>query len=319
MKYINDFTRCISVFVFGLALSGIAQVTASEIPENMVLIKEGDYVLGSNKTDDAGRGKEFANVKPWFLDEHPKHISHLPSFYIDKYEVTNEQFRDFVKTAQYEPPKEWLENGYLVSMKADKLNKLSVNKLRNLVADFFRIDIDSRKMTKEQLITVIHKFFDDLGKLPVTNVSWFDADKYCKHIGKSLPTEAQWEAATRGNKGNEFPWGNNFRFGITNTGEQDWPYGVAPVGSYPEDKSNSGVFDLAGNVSEWVADWYDGYEGGDYKSDAFGKKYKVFKGAAWGGSGHYALQHYQRGAYRLYASPDVEYEDLGFRCVQAVN
>ena len=298
-------------------ISSNAQAVSS--PNNMVLIKEGDFILGSDKKDVEGRGKEFDSIKPWYLDEHPEHKAHLKSFYVDQYEVTNKDYRDFVKKSKYPPPRQWIENGYIVSMRPEKLKTLSVVKLRRLVSELFQIDIDARKMNKPDLIKAINKHFEELDKLPVTYVNWYGANAFCKAQGKHLPTEAQWEAADRGYQGNEFPWGNKFQYNITNTGEQDWVYGVAPVGSYPEDKSPFDVYDMAGNVSEWVEDWYEKYQGGDFNSDAFGHQFKVIRGAAWGGSGHYALQHYQRGAFRLYVKPDAEYEDLGFRCaIEAV-
>ena len=89
------------------------------------------------------------------------------------------------------------------------------------------------------------------------------------------------------------------------------------MGSYPTDKSPYGVFDMAGNVSEWVADWYQPYPGTDYQSDAFGKKFKVLRGAAWGREGHYAMHQFQRGAYRFYLDPDSILEDVGFRCAKS--
>ena len=67
--------------------------------------------------------------------------------------------------------------------------------------------------------------------------------------------------------------------------------------------------------SEWVEDWYKAYPGSDYQSDAFGEKFKVARGAGWsGGTGHYALQLFQRGAYRSNLPPEQKFDDVGFRC-----
>ncbi|MEQ1813817.1 MAG: SUMF1/EgtB/PvdO family nonheme iron enzyme, partial [Candidatus Nitrotoga sp.] len=102
--------------------------------------------------------------------------------------------------------------------------------------------------------------------LPVMSVTWSDAQKYCTWLKKRLPTENEWEIAARGKQGYEYPWGNVFDIKKTNDGQandkladrnQDNP--IAPVGSYPEDKSPFGVMDMAGNVSEWVGDWYQPY------------------------------------------------------------
>jgi formylglycine-generating enzyme required for sulfatase activity len=79
------------------------------------------------------------------------------------------------------------------------------------------------------------------------------------------------------------------------------------------------VRDIAGNVSEWVADWYQPYSGSDYESADFGKNNKVVRGASWSdGSVHYNLRLFQRGAYRFYLPPDGRYEDVGFRCVTEI-
>lgn len=283
---------------------------------DMVLIPAGDFVMGSNKVDQTKRAEEFGSIKPWYMDEHPQHRVNLASFYIDKYEVTNAQFREFVKTTSYRPPSHWIEKGYLVSMQRQKLDALPTTKLRYLVAEVFRIDIDARKMNKQQLLTAIDQYFVILDDVPVYNVNWEAARDYCIWAGQSLPTEEQWEKAARGPSGQEFPWGESFQAGMSNTGEEEWISGAAPVGSYKTDHSPYGMFDVAGNVSEWVMDWYDAYPGSDYASKLFGKRFKVIRGAGWGGDGHYALQMYQRSAYRLFVTPESENEDLGFRCVQ---
>jgi formylglycine-generating enzyme required for sulfatase activity len=89
-----------------------------------------------------------------------------------------------------------------------------------------------------------------------------------------------------------------------------------PVGSFEAGKSFYGVYDMAGNVMEWVADWYQPYPGNRYRSDDFGEKYKVVRGGGWGGLGHYVISHFYRAAYRFYLTPDARYEDLGFRCAK---
>lgn len=284
----------------------------------MIQIPEGDYIIGSNKIDKTDFGREFGNTKAWYLDEHPEHKARLPAFMIDKFEVTNTLYREFVKRG-YNPPENWLDTGYIVSLRPEKLDKLDVEQIRKLAVSRFKLDVDARTLSKEDLLEAIKKRWDAMGPLPVTYVSWFDADQYCKSVGKRLPKEVEWEAAARGTKTNEFPWGNDFAPGKSNTGEEDWEYGVSPVGSYQTDMSEFGVLDLAGNVSEWVADWYKPYAGSDYKSDNFGEQFKVFRGAGWGGSsGHYALELFQRTAYRANLPPDAANADLGFRCAADV-
>jgi formylglycine-generating enzyme required for sulfatase activity len=282
--------------------------------DGMVVIPAGEFVMGSDKKEDTQTRKEFGNVKPWYLDEHPQHKEKVAAYKIDRYEVTNAQYRDFVTKEQHAPPSAWVDSGYIVSLKMEKVTPLPVEQLRNLATRVFHLDIDTTKMDKGQLLGAIKERLAYMDKLPVTFVSWYDADAYCKWAGKRLPTEAEWEKAARGTGGYEFPWGNEWAAAKANTGDESWDDGVAPVGSYKTDRSPFDVYDLAGNVSEWVADWYTAYPGSDYTSEDFGQKYKVIRGAAWGREGHYAIHLFQRGAYRFDLAPDSTHADLGFRC-----
>ncbi|MDH5231446.1 MAG: formylglycine-generating enzyme family protein [Gammaproteobacteria bacterium] len=307
--------RILFLFLFFFSVNSMAAEALPD-PVKMVRVPASEFVMGSDKQQQVALQTEFGSLKPWYMDEHPQHQEFVDEFFIDETEVTNRQFREFVVAKGQQPPKHWLENGYLVSLKKDKLKALSVVRLRHVAVNVFRMDLDVRDMSKLQILAVIDKYFAKLDVLPVYNVNWFTAQAYCEWTGKHLPTEAQWEKAARGVKGNEFPWGNQWKPGMSNTGDEEWDFGVAPVHSYESDLSSFGIYDLAGNVSEWVQDWYQAYQNSDYQSDQFGQKFKVVRGAGWGSDGHYALQMYQRGAYRLFLSPDAEHEDLGFRCVK---
>jgi formylglycine-generating enzyme required for sulfatase activity len=91
---------------------------------------------------------------------------------------------------------------------------------------------------------------------PVVGVNWFDAKAFCEWKGKRLPTEAEWERAAKGPKGdNHFPWGHTFDAKKVNFGQQVGR--TTPVDSYPEGVSGFGLYNMAGNVFEWVSDWYE--------------------------------------------------------------
>lgn len=297
------------------AAPGINQTSPSS--PAMVVVPAGPFTMGSDRVPTKDEAAGVGTNKPWYLDEHPAHQKNLPAFLIDRYEVTNAQYEQFVLAAGHTPPMAWASNGYVLNSREKDLSQLDLERLRRLVVKGFRLDMDSTKLGKEQLLAAIHKRLRELDKEPVTNVSWNDADAYCRWAGKRLPSEAEWEKAARGSNSNEFPWGNKWVAGKTNAGEEMWNDGVAPVGSYSTDKSPYGVYDMAGNVSEWVEDWYQPYPGSDYTSTDFGEKFKVLRGAAWGREGHYAMRQFQRSAYRFYLSPDSTLDDVGFRCAKS--
>ena len=283
--------------------------------DDLVLVPEGKFVMGDNKVEKSNFAGEFGNTKPWYMDEHPEHTVELPAYYIEEHEVTNKQYMDYVVSANVDPPGYWLKQGYIFKAKMDQLISIRLETLQKLGANVFRIDKDTRKMSKEELLKDISDKIAYMDNLPVTYVTWKEASDYCRWAGLRLPSEEEWEKASRGPSGQEFPWGNEFKKHMSNTGAEQWDMGVAPIESYQTDKSPYGIYDLAGNVSEWVADWYQAYPGSDYQSDMFGKKFKVARGAGWsGGTGHYALQLFQRGAYRANLPPDQKFDDVGFRC-----
>jgi formylglycine-generating enzyme required for sulfatase activity len=158
------------------------------------------------------------------------------------------------------------------------------------------------------------KYPEKFADHPVVNVSWHDADVYCKWRKKRLPTEEEWEKAARGTDGRKFPWGDEFDIKKVNAlGEYE---GAAPAGKFPEGASPYGALDMSGNVMEWTSNWYEQYPENDFNDKDYGEQYKVVRGGGWGGTGHYALQVFVSTSYRNMFEPEEVFDDLGFRCAK---
>jgi len=280
----------------------------------MVKIPAGAFIQGSDKVDSSNRKSEYGLVDPLYLNEHPQRRVELAAFEIDQYEVVNKDYKRFIASSGRQEPFVWSQNGY--NLLPQRLKATDLETLRWIASEYFKLDEDTRAMNKPQILAAMEKAQTHMDKLPVTNVSWADADAYCRWRHKHLPSESQWEKAARGSEGLEYPWGEKWRADITNTGDNaDDESGLAEVGSFPNNRSPYGVYDLSGNVWEWVDDWYDAYPGSDYKDKAMGRSNKVLRGGG-GGSGHYALSVFFRGAARSYAKPDMKSNDVGFRCAR---
>lgn len=212
-------------------------------------------------------------------EDAPPHRVYLDVFYIDRYEVTNGRYLKFVEATRHRAPQHIVDPQYDLWVGATLLQG---------VAD-----------------------------LPVVNVDWSDADAYCRWAGKRLPTEAEWEKAARGTDSRLYPWGNEAPSPARLNFSRRWQgaHTLQPVGNYEAGNSPYGAQDMAGNVWEWVGDWYDAgaYAAGPARNPqgpSSGSS-KILRGGSWTNSAETV-----RTTHRREEDPDMRNGDSGFRCAR---
>ena len=292
------------------------------------------------------KGREFSMGSDSFTDAQPWHRVRVNDFWIDKTEVTNQQFERFVKATKY-----------ITVAERQPLEKdfpgLSPEQLVTGSAVFKKPDQQVSLSNHLQWWSYIKGAqwrhptgpgSDLKGKEnhPVVHIAYDDALAYCKWAGKRLPTEAEFEFAARGGLEKKiYVWGDEFRpagkwmantfqghFPENNTAEDGF-LETAPVGSFPQ--NNFGLFDMSGNVWEWCHDWYrhDYYqtltEAGAVAqnpqgpADSFdpsepGVKKRVMKGGSYLCTDQYCKRYEPGGRGR--GEPDTATNHIGFRCVK---
>jgi formylglycine-generating enzyme required for sulfatase activity len=258
----------------------------------MIKVPAGLYTMGSMQGAD---------------DEKPVHTFFLADYWIDQTEITNDMFARFVQAAIYKTSAEVAGTSWVFNLKTNNWESISGANWRQPFGP-----AGGQKW---------------MGAQPVVQVSWEDAVAYCTWAGARLPTEAEWEKAARGTQGATYPWGEaapasdllnfadlslavNWADKNVNDGYQF----TAPVRSYPRGVSPYGALDMAGNVWEWTADWYQPYPGNHKSNAEYGEKSRVLRGGSWTSNSPFTRVS-ERNPYRPLAASS----EAGFRCAGDTN
>ena len=272
-------------------------------PSDLVIIDGGTFTMGTTNTelnqavtDCVNRDQGKCAVSDG-QDSIPQHKVTLDTFQIEKNDVSFEQYLAFLNS---------LSDSYKTACGGEPCVALN----------------DTDKSSVLELSGTTYKLTNDIFQnYPVTFVTWYGADAYCKAIGRRLPTEAEWERTARSAGSTAdlrlYPWGTAWDPNNANTNRPKPGKGFTqPIGSYPTGVSANGINDLAGNAAEWVSDWYaaDYYGSTDSthllnpQGPASGQL-KVVRGGAWD-----EVPFFARTVQRQAQIPGRDYPDIGFRC-----
>ncbi len=273
------------------------------IEGGMSEVPAGNFLRGSVLTDTkyfetlCAQDPKLNCTAASFDDETPQQVVNLKTFWIDVYEVTNEQFLMFVQSANYVTAAEKEKSSGVWDDVQWKIVTIEG-------ADW---------MHPEGPISSIADRMD----YPVVHVTWNDAQAYCTWAKKRLPTEAEWEKAARGTAGLRYPWGNEWNTGIMDVANEQATPTLRPVGSFPLGISPYGVQNMIGNVMEWVADWYDPnyYEKGPLENPQ-GPSNDLGNGRVTRGGSRATKVPFLHVAWRNALEPDTHNNLLGFRCAK---
>jgi serine/threonine protein kinase len=159
------------------------------------------------------------------------------------------------------------------------------------------------------------RYYDPkFGNLPIVWVDWIQTKAFCEWRGARLPTEAEWEKAARGTDGRSYPWGEGLDLSFANSNGSD----VTEVGKFEKDKSPYGMYDMAGNVFEWVNDWYDPtyyqYSPSEDPQGPSSGDSRVLRGGSW----YFVRGIDGRTTFRGSQPPEFIAPNIGFRCARDV-
>ncbi|XP_076836474.1 inactive C-alpha-formylglycine-generating enzyme 2 [Brachyhypopomus gauderio] len=265
-----------------------------KVDENMVLIPGGKIKIGTNAAD--GRDGES-----------PTRAVTVQSFVMDKYPVTNSDFREFVKSQKYKTEAETFGWSFVFQdFVSEEMKSKITQKIESapwwmpVERVFWRQPRGPGSGISAQL------------DYPVVQVSWNDAQAYCEWKKRRLPTEEEWEMAARGGlDGRTYPWGNKYLQNRSNLWQGSFPdgdtaedgfHGTAPVTAFPP-QNNYGLFDMLGNVWEWTSTPFPSAQ-----------TMYVLRGASWIDTADGSANHRARVTTRMGNTPDSASDNLGFRC-----